>query len=89
MEKMQDYEEGLEAKTNRATAAFEQLSKTVVNGNAFGGLIDTGTGLLNVLDSIISKLGTVPTILGTISAIAFSTGKDAGRENYTPFLKVA
>ena len=88
MQKMANYEEGLEAKTNRATAAFEQLSKAVVNGNAFGGLIDTGTGFLNVLTSIISKLGTLPVLLSTISGILSGMGKSAGRL-YAPFLKVA
>ena len=88
MEKMQDYEEGLEAKTNRATAAFEQLSKTVVNGNAFGGLIDVGTGFLNVLTSIISKLGILPTLLTAISAGSSLFGKNGGKQ-YAHLLKVA
>lgn len=88
MEKMQNYEEGLEAKTNRATAAFEQLSKAIINGNAFGGLIDTGTGFLNVLTSIISKLGILPTLLTAISAGSSLFGKNAGKL-YAPFLKVA
>ena len=88
MQKMAGYEEGLEAKTNRATAAFEQLSKAIINGNAFGGLIDTGTGFLNVLTSIISKLGILPTLWTAISAGSSLFGKNAGIL-YAPFLKVA
>ncbi len=78
MQKMQSYESSLEAKTKSASAAFEQLSKTIVNGNVFGGLIDTGTGFLNVLNTIVSKLHMLPTLIGAITA-ALSLTKNVGK----------
>lgn len=87
-QKMSVYQQGLEASIKTATAAFEQLSKTLINSNAFDGLINIGTGFLNVINTIISKLGVIPSILMNIVSISSLIGKDAGRV-YAPFLKVA
>lgn len=87
-QKMSVYQQGLEAHLKSAQAAFEQFSSTVINSNALSGLVDTGTGFINVLNTITSKLGTIPTLISAISLGASLLGKNAGRL-YTPFLRVA
>ena len=45
------YEESVEAKTNRATAAFENFSMTLLDSGIIGGIMDFGTVLFNVLSA--------------------------------------
>ena len=55
MQKFSVYEESVEAKTNRMTAAFENFSTTILDSGFIGGIIDIGTGLLNVSSSLSWK----------------------------------
>lgn len=87
-QKMSVYQQGLEAHLKSAQAAFEQFSSTVINSNALSGLVDTGTGFINVLNTITSKLGTIPTLISAISLGASLLGKNAGKQ-YAHLLKVA
>jgi TP901 family phage tail tape measure protein len=77
-QKYNDYTQGLEAHLKSATTAFQQLSRSVINSNTFSGLIDTGTGFLNILNTIVSKLGAIPTLIGAITA-ALSATKNVGK----------
>ena len=87
-QKMSVYQDSLEAHIKSAQAAFEKLSKTFINSNMFSGLVDTGSKLLNVLDSVINKIGAIPAIMGTVSGGLTLAGKNAGKI-YAPFLRVA
>lgn len=53
-EKLAIYQESVEAKTARATAAFEQFSATMLDSQLIGVLYDGATGLLNILNGIFS-----------------------------------
>lgn len=87
-EKMTVYQNSLEAKTKAATAAFEELSKTIINGDIFKGVIDAGGTLSNVLTSIVKSGAGIPVLIASISSISSLMGKNAGRI-YAPFLRVA
>lgn len=58
--------ESLEAKTQQFEAAFQSLSKTVLDSNLLKFFVDLGTTGLNAIDGFINKFGTIGTIgLGT------------------------
>lgn len=67
-EKMANYEESIEARTKRLTAAFEEFSSKALNSDSFKSLIDTGTGFVSVINKIIDTLGGIPTLLSAIAA---------------------
>lgn len=56
--------QSLEAKTQQFQAAWQGLSQTVLNTDFLKGAIDTGTGLLNVLEGIVDTI----TLPGTLAA---------------------
>ena len=65
-EKFGVYQESLEAKTERATAAFEKLSMALLPSGLIGGFLDFATAALNVG----SALGGIPiTIVGVTTAV--------------------
>lgn len=86
-EKMKVYEEGLEASTKRATAAFEALSSTVINSDFLKGAVDTGTGLLGAVNWLLKNLGTIPILIGGITA-AMSIKNNAGKVNMPTIYEV-
>jgi phage-related protein len=87
-QKMSVYQNSLEAKTKAATAAFEELSKTIINGDIFKGVIDAGGTLSNVLTSIVKSGAGIPALIASISAGMSIAGKNAGKE-YAHLLRVA
>ncbi len=62
------YLESIEGRIQGFKTSFESLSNTVVDSDLVKGIVDIGTGILNVLDGTIDKLGTIPTLLTAISA---------------------
>ena len=71
MTEYEKYLEGIEAKTNQFKASFEALSSTVINSNFLKELIDTGTDLIQLLDSAIEKLGGLGNaLMSVVSVIA-------------------
>lgn len=67
--------EGIEAKINRFKASWQSLSNTIVDSDFLKGLIDGGTTLLNLFDSIIDTVGVLPTVLAGVS---FFNGFNSG-----------
>lgn len=63
--------ESIDAKIQKFTASFQTLSSTVVNSDALKILIDSGTILNDVLNSIIQSLGLFPTAISAIGIGAF------------------
>ena len=59
--------DSLKAKLGTLQAAWQSLSKSVLDSDFLKWLIDTGTDLTNVLDDIINKAGVLPTLLTTLS----------------------
>lgn len=66
VEKFGVYEESLEAKTNRVTAAFEKMSMALIPSGLIGGVLDFAAAALDVG----SALGGLPvTIVGVTTAV--------------------
>lgn len=67
------YLDSIQAKINSFKAAFQSLSKTVVNGNLLKGIVELGTGALNAINGIVSGLekigGIVPILVGLVSSL--------------------
>lgn len=67
LDKFSVYEESLEAKTNRATAAFENMAMSLLPSGVIGGVLEFGTQIFN----LGAALGGLPiTILSVITATA-------------------
>lgn len=62
------YMESLKGKLDVFKASWQSLANTVIDSDFLKSLVDTGSAFLNVLESIIDKLGTVPTLFSAISA---------------------
>lgn len=60
------------AKQAQLTASWENLSQTVVNSDMVKMFYDSGAGILNTLDSIISKVGALGPVLSTIGTALFA-----------------
>lgn len=55
--------DSLSAKTQQFEAAFQSLAQTVVSSDFFKGLVDAGTGFINILNQIVDYTGVlIPTI---------------------------
>lgn len=63
------YLESIEGKLQGLKTSFESLSNTVINSDLIKSLIDGGTTFLNILEKIIDKFGTIPTLLGSIATV--------------------
>lgn len=60
--------EGIQAHVNDLKQAFETLSNTVIKSDLVKFVVDSGTTILKLLNSLIDKLGTLPTILTGLAA---------------------
>lgn len=60
--------EGIEDHIQDLKQAFETLSNTVVNSDLIKFIVDSGTTILKLLDSVIDKFGTLPTLLTGLAA---------------------
>lgn len=76
MEKFTAYQESATGKIEGFKNAFQSLSTTTIDSDIFKGLIDSGTGFLNLLTQILDVGNGIPAILGTIGGIAFFKNLD-------------
>lgn len=60
------YLDSIEGKLQSFQSAWEQLSYHVMNSDFLKGVIDLGTDLIKVLDTLVQKIGTLPTLIGLI-----------------------
>lgn len=71
------YMQSLQGKINAFKTSWSALANTVISSDFLKGAVDSATTLLSLLDSIVGKLGTIPTIIGAIAA-AMSIKNGAG-----------
>ena len=57
-----NHQKGIEYSLDKLQAAFQKFSTTTVNSDFLKGIVDTGTGALNLLDSLIDKFGVLATL---------------------------
>lgn len=63
MEKFSAYTDSVEAKITKFQNAFQSLSTTVANSDFMSSFIDTGTDVLNIIENLISSMGTLNAVL--------------------------
>ena len=71
-QKMAVYQEGIAAKANRMTAAFEKFSSTMISDGLIGFFYDLGAGILDVASAFDGWLAKVPLIITAIATIRAS-----------------
>lgn len=64
LEKFSAYQDSLSGAIEGFKNSFQTLSNTVVGSDFLKGIVNAGTTTLNILDSIIERLGTIPSLLG-------------------------
>lgn len=74
MEKFGAYEEGVEAKTKEVKAAFEGLSNSLLDSDAIKVVLEGLTKLIEALDFLVEKVGTLGSIGTIISGVAGAKG---------------
>lgn len=60
------YLDSIEGKIQAFQSAWEQLSYHVMSSDFIKGVIDLGTDLIKILDTLVQKVGTIPTLLGML-----------------------
>lgn len=74
LKEQEAYEEGVKYSLDRLEAVFQTFANHILNSNFLKGIINFGSGTIEVIDKVISKLGSLGTI-GTIGgAIAGANG---------------
>lgn len=62
------YVESLSGHLNQMKAAWQSLSTSFLTSDFLKGLVDTGTKVINIVDNIIERFGTLPTLIAAITA---------------------
>ena len=71
MEEHEKWMESIEAKVNQLKAAWEGLSNSFLSSGFVKGTVSGLTGLVQILDALINKIGAVPTLLSGVGIAAF------------------
>ena len=77
---MKEYElylNSIEGKLQGLNTSFQSLSQTIINSDFIKSIIDGGTNILNLLESIVDTVGTLGTI--GLGAGIFAGVKNVGR----------
>ena len=69
--------ESIEGKLQGLKTSFESLSQTIIDSDFIKSIIDGGTNILNLLESIVDTVGTLGTI--GLGAGIFAGVKNVGR----------
>jgi len=65
----EEWMNSLDGRIKTFQASWQVLSNNIMSSDFLKGIVDTSTALLSVLDAVISKLGVLPTLLGSITAV--------------------
>lgn len=71
-QKMEVYQDSVEAKANRMTAAFEKFSSVVISDDLVGVFYDLGAGALNTASSFDGLLVKIPLLIAAFAAVKAS-----------------
>lgn len=80
MREQKKYQESVQYSIERTKASLEELSNDFMSSNFLKGIIDFGDGAINVLDNLLSILGSFPTVIGSIMG-SLTLFKNIGRRN--------
>ena len=73
---LENYQKGIEYSLGQFKASFQELSTDFISSDLVKGVVDFGTGLINVLDLTIGKFGALKTAIAGVGLAAFI--KDIG-----------
>lgn len=73
---LENYQKGIEYSLGQFKASFQELSTDFISSDLVKGVVDFGTGLINVLDLSIGKFGALKTAIAGVGLAAFI--KDIG-----------
>lgn len=76
LREQEKYEEGIEFSLNRLQSSFQSFANHILESDFIKGIVDFGNGIINVFDSVASKLGSLGTI--GLGAGIFAGLKDVG-----------
>lgn len=77
-EEQEKYMNSLEGKLATLQATWQNLSNTFLSSDLLKNLLESATSLLDVVDGIVDKIGSLPTIITLISG-GLSAFKNVGR----------
>lgn len=68
---LENYQKGIEYSLGQFKASFQELSTDFISSDLVKGVVDFGTGLINVLDLTIGKFGALKTVMSGLGIGAF------------------
>ena len=68
---LENWNQGIEAHVARAKESFEELANDTISTDLIKDVVDVGSGLLQFLDALISKVGLLTPLLGGLGIGAF------------------
>lgn len=80
------YQESIQYSIDKTKASLEELANDTISSDFVKNLVEGGNTIVNVLDNIITKLGTLPTALGALGA-ALSIN-NVGKGKMFPFMNM-
>lgn len=89
MAKYEEYQDSLSGKLEGLKNQFQETSTAILNSDFLGGLIEAGTGVLNIITQLIDKLGILGTLFTVGGGIAGAKGHGLNHSIQAPFYKAA
>lgn len=89
LKELDNYSKGIQYSIDKIHAQFEELSTVVFDSSFLKGLIDTGTGALNIITDLIDKLGILGTLFTVGGGILGAKGHGLNHSIQAPFYKAA
>lgn len=91
MKKYEAYQDSISGKIEGFNNKVQSLSTSLISSDVFGFLVDSGSSLIGVLDTILNKFGSFSSLLGLLSGTVLSKN-GLGNDNiveFAPFYKIA
>ena len=77
-QEQEKYMDSIEGRLNILKATWQSLSNTFMKSDSLKGLVSSLTGVLSLLDTLVNKIGAIPTLL--TAAFATAAIKKVGRD---------
>ena len=85
-QEQEKYMDSIEGRLNILKATWQSLSNTFMKSDFLKGLVSSLTGVLSLLDTLVNKIGTIPTLL--TAAFATAAIKKVGRDKMFSLSKI-
>ena len=89
---LDNWNQGINASISHFQAQMQELSSTTISSGFFKGIVDGGTGALNIITQLVDKVGILPTLLGGLATKSGLGKRNAvlykAKQNYRRFANV-